>query len=193
MWNIKSHFSVFGWRKMFKTLPKTISSRNYYWKWWISTLSPPTIVKVNRQDIEVDNRWVVPFSPLLCKAYKAHINVEFWHTTPYCCSLGLTFGKWSTGVFYKCKRITTSWQVTIDNINQLLRNVPEWWFCQNATLLRNAKILYLESIIKKIPTTKTTTTIHHLDTLHSLPIFVTFVNQRPNSWRWFSQTLLKIT
>ncbi|XP_062525428.1 uncharacterized protein LOC134198655 [Bombyx mori] len=39
-----------------------------------------TIVKVNRQDIEVDNRWVVPFSPLLCKAYKAHINVEFCHS-----------------------------------------------------------------------------------------------------------------
>ncbi|RVE41066.1 hypothetical protein evm_014285 [Chilo suppressalis] len=39
-----------------------------------------TIVKVNRQDIEVDNRWVVPFSPLLCNAYKAHINVEFCHS-----------------------------------------------------------------------------------------------------------------
>ncbi|XP_053968313.1 uncharacterized protein LOC128869734 [Anastrepha ludens] len=39
-----------------------------------------TIVKVNRQDIEVDNRWVVPFSPLLCKAYKAHINDEFCHS-----------------------------------------------------------------------------------------------------------------
>ncbi|CAF4836778.1 unnamed protein product [Pieris macdunnoughi] len=39
-----------------------------------------TIVKVNRQDIEIDNCWVVPFSPLLCKAYKAHINVEFCHS-----------------------------------------------------------------------------------------------------------------
>lgn len=39
-----------------------------------------TIVKVNRQDIEVDNRWVVPYSPLLCKAYKAHINVEYCHS-----------------------------------------------------------------------------------------------------------------
>jgi hypothetical protein len=36
-----------------------------------------TTVKVNRQDIEGDNRWVVPFSPLLCKAYKAHINLNF--------------------------------------------------------------------------------------------------------------------
>jgi hypothetical protein len=39
-----------------------------------------TTVKVNRQDIEGDNHWVVPFSPLLCKAYKAHIKVEFCHS-----------------------------------------------------------------------------------------------------------------
>ncbi|VEN49979.1 unnamed protein product [Callosobruchus maculatus] len=39
-----------------------------------------TMVKVNRLDIEVDNRWLVPFSPLLCKTFKAHINVEFCHS-----------------------------------------------------------------------------------------------------------------
>lgn len=30
-----------------------------------------------RNEVEIDNRWVVPYSPLLSKAYKAHINVEF--------------------------------------------------------------------------------------------------------------------
>jgi hypothetical protein len=29
-----------------------------------------------RQEIEIDNRWVVPYSPLLCKMFPAHINVE---------------------------------------------------------------------------------------------------------------------
>ena len=27
--------------------------------------------------VDIDNRWVVPYAPLLCKTYKAHINVEF--------------------------------------------------------------------------------------------------------------------
>ena len=26
--------------------------------------------------VDIDNRWVVPLLPLLCKSYKAHINVE---------------------------------------------------------------------------------------------------------------------
>jgi hypothetical protein len=28
------------------------------------------------QDIEIDNRWIVPYSPILSKTFKAHINVE---------------------------------------------------------------------------------------------------------------------
>lgn len=39
-----------------------------------------TIVKVNQQDIEIDNRWIVPYSPILSKTFKAHINVESCHS-----------------------------------------------------------------------------------------------------------------
>ena len=34
-------------------------------------------MKVRHHDEEVDNRWVVPYCPLLIKIFKAHINVEF--------------------------------------------------------------------------------------------------------------------
>ena len=34
-------------------------------------------IQMRNGDIEVDNRWVVPYSHLLSKAYKAHINVEY--------------------------------------------------------------------------------------------------------------------
>lgn len=35
------------------------------------------MLKVKGNDIDVDNRWIVPYSPILSKAYKAHINVEY--------------------------------------------------------------------------------------------------------------------
>jgi hypothetical protein len=28
-------------------------------------------------EIEIDNRWIVPYSPLFCKTFQAHINVEY--------------------------------------------------------------------------------------------------------------------
>nr|XP_042898738.1 uncharacterized protein LOC107440395 [Parasteatoda tepidariorum] len=36
-----------------------------------------TVKKVRSSDIVIDNRWVVPFCPLLSKTFNAHINVEF--------------------------------------------------------------------------------------------------------------------
>lgn len=29
------------------------------------------------QEIEIDNRWIVPYSTILCKTFKAHINVKY--------------------------------------------------------------------------------------------------------------------
>ena len=35
------------------------------------------IKKRNGTTLEVDNQWVVPYSPLLSKTFNAHINVEY--------------------------------------------------------------------------------------------------------------------
>lgn len=36
-----------------------------------------TTVRVMNQEVTVDNRWIVPYSPLLSKIFQAHINVEY--------------------------------------------------------------------------------------------------------------------
>lgn len=35
---------------------------------------------MQNNDIEVNNLWVVPYSPLLLKSYKTYINVEYCNT-----------------------------------------------------------------------------------------------------------------
>ncbi|XP_049315847.1 uncharacterized protein LOC125779250 [Bactrocera dorsalis] len=34
-----------------------------------------TVIKIKNQDVEIDNRWIVPYSPMLSKMFNAHINV----------------------------------------------------------------------------------------------------------------------
>lgn len=36
-----------------------------------------TTKTVSNAEIEIDNSWVVPYSPILCKTFNAHINVEY--------------------------------------------------------------------------------------------------------------------
>lgn len=39
-----------------------------------------TQIKIYGINIDIDNRWIVPFSPILSKAFKTHINVEYCHS-----------------------------------------------------------------------------------------------------------------
>jgi len=36
-----------------------------------------TTITVRNVDIDIDNRWIVPYSPILSKTFQAHINVEY--------------------------------------------------------------------------------------------------------------------
>lgn len=38
------------------------------------------IKSIKRLSIKIDNRWIVPYSPILSKTFKAHINVESCHS-----------------------------------------------------------------------------------------------------------------
>lgn len=48
------------------------------------------VVKVRRQNVDIDNRWIVPYSPILSKAFETHINMEYCNSVKsikYICKL----------------------------------------------------------------------------------------------------------
>lgn len=38
------------------------------------------VVNIRGRPITIDNRWIVPYSPMLCRSFNAHINVEYCHS-----------------------------------------------------------------------------------------------------------------
>jgi hypothetical protein len=74
--------------KCSKCYPRTLMSETIignddyplYRQWSLADNGRSTIVKINQQDIEIDNRWIVPYLPILSKTFKAHINVESCHS-----------------------------------------------------------------------------------------------------------------
>ncbi|GBP96607.1 hypothetical protein EVAR_89207_1 [Eumeta japonica] len=64
-----------------------------------------TIVKLNQQDIEIDNRWIVPYSPILSKTFKAHINVESCHSVK--------------SIKYICKYVTKGSDMAVIGIGRI--------------------------------------------------------------------------
>ena len=64
-------------------LPETVTGNDGYLLYRHRSITyngRSTVVKVNQQNIEVDNRWIVPYSPLVSKTFKVRINVEFCHS-----------------------------------------------------------------------------------------------------------------
>jgi len=39
-----------------------------------------TYINMHNREIEVENRWIVPYNPVLSKMFQAHINVEWLHS-----------------------------------------------------------------------------------------------------------------
>lgn len=86
---IKSIIALHGWWKVHKTISATVSCWNSHRERWISSLSSAfkrryngrTIkVKVQNQEIEIGNKFIVPYCPLLSRIFETHANVESCHS-----------------------------------------------------------------------------------------------------------------
>lgn len=61
-------------------------------------------IRVKNNEIEIDNRWIVPYSPLLSKTFQAHINVE------YCNSV--------KSIKYICKYVNKGSDMAVFGVNE---------------------------------------------------------------------------
>ncbi|XP_026482732.1 uncharacterized protein LOC113390957 [Ctenocephalides felis] len=84
--------------------------------------------------IDVDNRWVVPYSPLLCKTYKAHINVEL------CSSV--------KSIKYICKYVHTGSNKAIFAIKSINEN-DEITGYQMGRYVSSNEAIWIEEAMKK--------------------------------------------
>ena len=69
------------------------------------------IKKHNGTTIEVDNQWVVPYSPLLSKTFNAHINVEYCHSVK--------------AIKYVCKYITKGSDMAVFSLQSEISDIDE--------------------------------------------------------------------
>ncbi|XP_055941777.1 uncharacterized protein LOC129971825 [Argiope bruennichi] len=73
-----------------------------YRRWKPEDGGQVTIKKVRGSEVVIENRWIVPFCPLLSRAFNAHINVE------YCSSI--------ESIKYVCKYINKGSDMAIFNL-----------------------------------------------------------------------------
>ena len=69
------------------------------------------IKKHNGTNIEVDNQWVVPYSPLLSQTFNAHINIE------YCNSVKV--------IKYICKYVNKDSDVVVFGLQSEISDIDE--------------------------------------------------------------------
>ncbi|XP_061394301.1 uncharacterized protein LOC133329850 [Musca vetustissima] len=64
-------------RQLLKETISSIDGYPLYRRRSVEDGGKSTTVKDRNIDVDIDNRWIVPYCPLLSKTFKAHINVEY--------------------------------------------------------------------------------------------------------------------
>ncbi|XP_036332234.1 uncharacterized protein LOC118743575 [Rhagoletis pomonella] len=98
------------------------------------------VLKVRNVDVEVDNRWVVPYSPLLPKTFKARINVEkHWKRLIVHCEIFGGVLILLSGDFRQTLPVIPR-STPADELNACLKSSVLWRHIQKVTLKTNMRV-----------------------------------------------------
>ncbi|GFW59074.1 helitron_like_N domain-containing protein [Trichonephila clavipes] len=73
--------------------------------------------------VDIDKCWVVPYSPLLCKTYKAHINVELCSSVKYICKY---VHKGSDKAIFAVQNVNDNDEITRYQMGYICSNEAIW-------------------------------------------------------------------
>lgn len=94
---------------------------------------------------DIDNRWVVPYSPLLCKTYKAHINVELCNSVKsikYICKY-VHANKDSDKAVFAVQNVNDNDVITCYQIFRYISSNEAIWCILNYVTWRNLAVILL--------------------------------------------------
>jgi hypothetical protein len=103
-------------------------------------------LRINNQnrDFEIDNKWVVPYTPLLSKMFKAHINVEYCNSVKAIKYICKYVNKGSEMAVFGLRNVNTADEITQYQVGRYVSSNEAVWRILNFSIhVRHPAVVHL--------------------------------------------------